>query len=100
MKKINVYIFALISVIALMVTACTEEVEYKAAGKPDNAQIYFSNTLKSNVELSKDATSFTVELRRIDTKEAVKVNLKSTDESGLSLFRLRWILKQAQRLAK
>lgn len=83
MKKINVYIFALISVIALMVTACTEEVEYKAAGKPDNAQIYFSNTLKSNVELSKDATSFTVELRRIDTKEAVKVNLKSTDESGL-----------------
>ena len=64
--------------------ACTDEVEYTGA-EPQNAnQPYFPTNLASQIDLSEDATSFTVQLSRLATGSELTVNLeKSDDEDGL-----------------
>ena len=81
-NKILISIFPLCLFLGLFTTACTEDVIYTPAEQLTNAQVYFSNTLSSKIELPRDmdVSSFNVELRRIITTDALTVNL--TVENG------------------
>ena len=64
--------------------ACTDEVEYTGAELQNANQPYFPTNLASQIDLSEDATSFTVQLSRLATGSELTVNLeKSDDEDGL-----------------
>lgn len=55
-----------------------------APGEPaEGAGVYFPTTLAAQLELSADANSFTVEVKRSETTDAATVNITATDESGL-----------------
>ncbi len=77
-NKIVAYLFVVCMAVAF--TACTEEAKYIPADDPSNAQVYFSNPV-SQVDLTFDETSFDIELRRIDTSDALTVDLSATTES-------------------
>ena len=85
MKSINT-LFGTFAAVCLLLggAACTDEVEYTGA-EPQNAnQPYFPTNLASQIDLSEDATSFTVQLSRLATGSELTVNLeKSDDEDGL-----------------
>lgn len=85
MKSIN-KLFGTFAAVCLLLggAACTDEVEYTGA-EPQNAnQPYFPTNLASQIDLSEDATSFTVQLSRLATGSELTVNLeKSDDEDGL-----------------
>ena len=75
---------ALIAVVATMgltMTSCVNKYEYDAASA-SGQQVYFDK-VASKISLSKDATSFNVQVRRIATDEAATIALTSTDESGI-----------------
>lgn len=72
---------ALVALIGLTMTSCVNKYDYDAA-TASGEQVYFDNST-SKVALSKDATSFTVPVLRIETTEAATIALTSTDESGL-----------------
>lgn len=83
MNKIFQYCSVLLfSVLTLALGSCTEEYEYSAA-KVEGEQVYFSNALPSQQELSNKVSSFTVHLNRIVTDDELTVNISMTDESSL-----------------
>ena len=64
--------------------ACTDEVEYTGAELQNANQPYFPTNLASQIDLSEDATSFTVQVSRLATGSELTVDLaKSDDEEGL-----------------
>jgi len=67
----------------LIFTACKDEIKYDPAEMPANAQVYFPNTLASEVELAKDltVTSFDIPVRRIDKTADLTVNLTVVNEN-------------------
>lgn len=81
-KKTAGILLALITMTAFY--SCKEEIEYIPAEQLANAQVYFSNTLPSRIDLSQDmnVNSFVVELYRVITTDAVTVNLKVENESA------------------
>lgn len=83
MKAIYKHFYlTLCTVLAFAMGACTEEVDYTPAEVPNGAQVYFPNTLPTQMDLDKTATSFNVQVSRATT-DAATVNLSVTDESGL-----------------
>ncbi len=64
MKKLNYILMALVSVMAFTWTACDDEIEYTPAGSEGLDGVYFANDMASNIELSKDASSFDVQISR------------------------------------
>lgn len=84
MNKINNMLSTmLLLVLPLAFSACGDDVEYSPADKPGNEQVYFPTTMPKQVNLKRDATSFEVELTRVNTQEALTVNLETEDKSGL-----------------
>ncbi len=63
---------------ALAFGACTEEAKYTPADVPGGEQVYFANNLGQRIELKKDATSFDVEVRRINTESTATVNITAS----------------------
>lgn len=84
MKSIN-KLYGIFSALCLLLSfsACTEEVDYSAAEKPNNAQIYFPTTMPAQVDLDRDKNSYDVMLERANADGQVTVNIDATDESGL-----------------
>ncbi len=85
MKSIN-KLFGTFAAVCLLLggAACTDEVEYTGAELQNANQPYFPTNLASQIDLSEDATSFTVQLSRLATGSELTVNLeKSDDEDGL-----------------
>ena len=80
MKKLakSSYI-ALVSLIALAFSACTNDFEYSGVAAPEN-QVYCSNTLATKIEIDKNAGSFDVTLNRVSDKGSISVPL--TFEAG------------------
>lgn len=79
--KINKIYFSFMAMLAMMLTACSSDDDYRWASV-SGTEVYFSNTLESTVELSADANSFNVPLNRIDASEELTVNLNVTQEEG------------------
>ena len=83
-KNILLLPFILCLFLGLITTACTDdEVKYVPAEMPGNAQVYFSNTLLTKLNLSQDltVTSYDLVLNRIDKTNALTVNLTVVNEN-------------------
>lgn len=87
MKKIKYLLMALVSVMAFTHTACDDEVEYTPAGNEGVDGVYFANDLSSSFELTKDASSFDVQISRGTEAGSVTVALSvEADEATLAIF--------------
>ena len=81
MKKLFKNSYIALSVLALGFSACTEEVEYKSADAPTNAQVYFSNTNGAKFDLAQDAKSFDVAVSRAQAGAAASIEIEVTADS-------------------
>lgn len=79
--KINKLFTGFIALASLFLAACSSDDDY-SWDKVSGAQVYFSNSLPSKVDLNKDETSFSFPLNRINTEEELTVKLTLTDETG------------------
>lgn len=84
MKKIFKYAYvALAGVLTLAASSCTDDYEYDAPATPQGMQVYFSNTLPSQYDLSEtDSTHFLIPVSRVKTDDAATVNLAFTDTTN------------------
>lgn len=62
--------------------ACSSD-DYDMVGKPNNAQVYFSNESSTTLLLAEGQNSVNVEVARIKTDGELTVGVVATDESGL-----------------
>ena len=62
------------------ISSCTKEAEYNAAGTPSGAQVFFSNTSKSEYLLADGQTSVKIPVNRMKTDAALTVALTSSEE--------------------
>lgn len=87
MKKINSILLALVSVFALTWTACTDSVDYIAAGAVEGEGLYFSNTESTTINLEGTEGSFTVNVYRSNAGAATQaaVNVQFAEDAA-SLF--------------
>lgn len=80
MKSINKLFGILIaSCLLLGGAACTDEVEYTGAELQNANQPYFPTNLATKIDLSADATSFTVEVSRLATGTELTVDLANQE---------------------
>lgn len=87
MKKIKYILMALVSVMAFTHTACDDEVEYTPAGSEGVDGVYFATDQASSFELSKDASSFDVQICRGAEEGSVKVALSvEADSATAAIF--------------
>jgi len=82
MKK---YIYSLVIATLAMVgfTACSSDDNDYQKASVSGEQVYFSNETAATVNVTKDATSFSIPVLRVNTAGALNVALTVTDESGL-----------------
>lgn len=74
---------ALMAVMAFAGLASCSSDDYEMVGKPNNAQVYFSNDADAEFLLAENQNSVQVEVKRVKTEGAQTVNVSATDESGL-----------------
>ena len=74
---------ALLAIMAFAGLASCSSDDYEMAGKPSNAQVYFSNESDADFLLAENQNSVQVEVKRVKTEGAQTVNVSATDESGL-----------------
>lgn len=87
MKKINSLLLALLGVFSLTWTACTDSVDYLAAGAVEGEGVYFSNSDPTTINLDATEGSFTVNVYRSNTGAAVQASVSSEfSEGAASLF--------------
>ena len=85
MKSIN-KLFGTFAAVCLLLggAACTDEVEYTGAELQTASQPYFPTNLASQIDLTSDATSFTVQVSRMAAGSELTIDLaKSGDEDCL-----------------
>lgn len=85
MKSIN-KLFGTFAAVCLLLggAACTDEVEYTGAELQTASQPYFPTNLASQIDLTSDATSFTVQVSRMAAGSELTIDLaKSGDEDAL-----------------
>ena len=82
MKK---YIYSLVIATLALVgfTACSSDDNDYQKASVSGEQVYFSNETATTVNVTKDATSFSIPVLRVNTAGALNVALTVTDESGL-----------------
>lgn len=82
MKSIN-KLFSVLCALCLLLgfNACTDEVDYTPAEAQGSMQAYFPTTLPSQVDLSADVNSFSIELSRMEAGQELTVELSSSDDA-------------------
>lgn len=87
MKSIN-KLFSVLCALCLLLglNACTDEVDYTPAEPQGSAQAYFPITLPSQVDLSADANSFSIELSRMEAGQELTVELSSSADADNSFM--------------
>lgn len=85
MKSIN-KLFSILYALCLLLglNACTDEADYTPAEPQGSMQAYFPTTLPSQVDLSADANSFSIELSRMEAGQELTVELSSSDDTDNS----------------
>lgn len=79
MKK-NIYsLFMFVMAMATLV-ACSDDNDYQWASMPNGEQVYFSKDLPAQQLLSMEKSSFKVPVYRINTEDALTVNILLTSE--------------------
>lgn len=81
----KIFRYAKIAVAALVtvaMAACTSDYEYDTPEALKGAQVYFSNTLPSKIEVNKESGNFDVTLSRQNTEGELTVPLMFTADEG------------------
>lgn len=82
MKNIGKYIGVISTVVfSVLMFSCTEKVEYSQAEKLTGAQVYFSSLTPSQIDLDREATSYSIKLMRVNTDGNLTVELKVESET-------------------
>lgn len=84
MKKINIYLLTLLSVIALVWTACTDSVDYEPGQLTQGEGVYFSTTESANITLENTEGSFELNMYRTNTIGAVESKITIEYGEGAS----------------
>ena len=79
-KYYSILLMALVTMAGLV--SCSDSEDYTPASAPTGAQVFFSNELPSQRNLSFDETTFTIPVNRYVTDGALTVNLSHTDKTG------------------
>ena len=83
MNKIFRYAkIAIAALVTVAMGACTSDYEYDTPEALKGAQVYFSNTLPSKIEVNKESGNFDVTLRRQNTEGELTVPLMFTADEG------------------
>lgn len=87
MKSIN-KLFSVLCTLCLLLglNACTDEADYTPAEPQGSTQAYFPTTLPSQVDLSADANSFSIELSRMEAGQELTVELSSSGDTDNSFM--------------
>lgn len=82
MKSITNKFLGILSALCLCMgwSACTDEVEYTGAALQDATQAYFPTNLPSQIDLKAEATTFNVEVSRMEAGQELTVNLTKSDD--------------------
>ena len=72
---------ALVALMGLSTTSCTNEYSYDAAN-PSGEQVYFGSDMGNSIETPKSANSFSVMVRRINTQGSLTVPVTITQSEG------------------
>lgn len=87
MKKINILMLALMSILTLGWTSCTDEVDYTGAGLVEGQGVYFPTSVVTSYTLDGNAGEITLDVMRTQTAGAVDAELSATfTEGGEALF--------------
>lgn len=82
MKSINKYLFAISAfVLSFLAVSCNDSVEYSQAEKLTGAQVYFSSSIPSQINLDREKTSYSLKLMRQNTEGDLTVELNVQKES-------------------
>ena len=80
MKK-NIYsLFMFVMAMMATLVACSDDNDYQWATMPNGEQVYFSKDLPAQQLLSMEESSFKVPVHRINTDDAITVNILLTSE--------------------
>ena len=83
MNKIIRYAkIAIAALVTVAMGACTSDYEYDTPEALKGAQVYFSNTLPSKIEVNKESGNFDVTLSRQNTEGELTVPLMFTADEG------------------
>lgn len=83
MNKIFRYAkIAVAALVTVVMAACTSDYEYDTPEALKGAQVYFSNTLPSKIEVNKESGNFDVTLSRQNTEGELTVPLMFTADEG------------------
>jgi len=72
--KINKLFLGLIGLSAMMLASCSDKDDYQWA-TASGEQVYFSNTLPTKMDLSRDANTFTIPVSRVNTSGATTASI-------------------------
>ena len=87
MKKINTIMLALMSILMLGWTSCTDSVDYMAAGPVEGQGVYFPTSVKTSYTLDGTSGEITLSVMRTDTINATDAAVTATiTEGGENLF--------------
>lgn len=65
-----------------LAVGCSDN-EWEKGPQANGAQVYFDASLTETIEIALDQSSVTIPIKRLNTTEALTVNIASLDESGL-----------------
>ena len=83
MKNIFKYSLALLTVVLGFASCDSEKDENYEPAAASGSQVYFSNETPATVNITKDATSFSIPVLRVNTAGDLSVAITATDESGI-----------------
>ena len=83
MKNIFKYSLALLTVVLGFASCDSEKDANYEPAAASGSQVYFSNETPATVNITKDATSFSIPVLRVNTAGDLSVAITATDESGI-----------------
>ena len=89
-NKITMALAALTAMVGL--ASCSSSDDYEMAGKPDNAQVYFSSEMKTDFNLEEGQNSIDVEVRRVKTDGDLTVEVEAADENKVEIEKINIIM--------
>lgn len=82
MKNILIRLQLLVSMFLLVLTSCSDEVEYVQGELPEGSEVFFAKDVKQSYTLEKgDAASFKLPVYRVNTEEKELVTINQTEFS-------------------
>lgn len=82
MKSIKLFFLAILALVAVGFAACSDD-DFKPGPGVEGAQVYFPETISSQLNIDEEDTSLTIPVKRISAEGALNVPILADDASGL-----------------